>query len=543
MSDKYNHNKSNEVPKMNKAVIYSRVSTAEQAEKKKSLDSQEQYCRDFATKRDIEIDRVFREEGESAKTADRTQLIKLIEYCKTNKGKLRYVIVWKVDRFARRTEDHLALKALLLKLGIQLLSATEPIENSNTGKLMETILAGFAEFDNDVRSERCSNGMKARLEEGGWVHVAPIGYRNYKDSLRRPTLKPDESSVKVAAFLREFCKGLYTQKQAVQLAHQFGVRTKNNKPMSANGVYKMLRNPVYAGLITGKMLEHSVKGLHEPLITEDEFNTIAQILEGKRKTIRPETRGRPDWPLRRLLLCDKCRHPLTGSASKGRTKHYPKYHCTQCRGGGMSADREKVHGEFQALLERVKPSPYTLKLFKEIVMRRWHLEHLEAQSKRRKIDEEIKTLEDRRQTVIDKNLDGAIDDEMMREQVERIGVRTAELRLTRSDIMEGELEKEIVVDTAIGFISDAGSFWRNANIDNKQRFQRMIFPEGISYKFANGFGTAVMGACYEELNLIEAEITRHAESKKPQHEAESLLVVPRGFEPLISSVRGRHPNR
>ena len=249
---------------MGNTVIYTRVSTAEQAENKQSLDTQETSCRDFAARHDLEIDKVFREEGESAKTADRTQLLKMIDYCKEHKGEVKCVLVYKVDRFARRAEDHLMLKALFTKLGVQLLSATEPIEGSNTGRLMETILAGFAEFDNGVRAERSGNGMRARLEEGGWVHIAPTGWRNVKDELKRPTIEPDDNTAPmVKRLLREFLKGTYTPTEAVRLARKFGLKDKRGeKPIAQNTVYKILRSPLNAGLVHGKSLKEMKRGLH-----------------------------------------------------------------------------------------------------------------------------------------------------------------------------------------------------------------------------------------------------------------------------------------
>jgi hypothetical protein len=55
------------------------------------------------------------------------------------------------QRFARDKYDHFALRSLLKSLGISLRSATEPIDDTSTGKLMEGVLAAFAQFDNDVR--------------------------------------------------------------------------------------------------------------------------------------------------------------------------------------------------------------------------------------------------------------------------------------------------------------------------------------------------------------------------------------------------------
>jgi hypothetical protein len=45
-------------------------------------------------------------------------------------------------------------------------------------KLIEGVLAAFAQFDNDCLSDRTRAGMKASLELGRWVFLAPLGYIN-----------------------------------------------------------------------------------------------------------------------------------------------------------------------------------------------------------------------------------------------------------------------------------------------------------------------------------------------------------------------------
>ena len=64
------------------------------------------------------------------------------------------IVKSRLTRFAREKYDHFALRAFLKSLGVSLRSATEPIDDTSTGKLMEGVLAAFAQFDNDVRSER-----------------------------------------------------------------------------------------------------------------------------------------------------------------------------------------------------------------------------------------------------------------------------------------------------------------------------------------------------------------------------------------------------
>ncbi len=64
------------------------------------------------------------------------------------------MIVWNIDRFARNVADHFSVKATLMKYGLHIVSVTEPINAKPEGKLMETILAGFAQFDNGIRAMR-----------------------------------------------------------------------------------------------------------------------------------------------------------------------------------------------------------------------------------------------------------------------------------------------------------------------------------------------------------------------------------------------------
>jgi DNA invertase Pin-like site-specific DNA recombinase len=68
------------------AIIYVRVSTAEQAEFGYSLKTQEEMCVNFAKSQKYNVLKVFVEKGESAKTLNRTALKELLEYARTNKN-------------------------------------------------------------------------------------------------------------------------------------------------------------------------------------------------------------------------------------------------------------------------------------------------------------------------------------------------------------------------------------------------------------------------------------------------------------------------
>ena len=103
------------LPDMVGAVIYVRVSTKEQTENL-SLPTQLKACEEYCEHQGFKVLARFREEGESAKTADRTELQKLLQFCRINKGKVYFVVVFNLTRFAREKYDHFALRAHLKSL-------------------------------------------------------------------------------------------------------------------------------------------------------------------------------------------------------------------------------------------------------------------------------------------------------------------------------------------------------------------------------------------------------------------------------------------
>src|SRR6266576_3475444 len=182
------------------AVTYIRVSTKEQTENL-SLSTQLKACEEYCERQGFQVLARFREEGESAKTADRTELQKLLQYCRTNTGRVQFVVVFNLTRFAREKYDHFALRAHLKSLGISLRSATEPIDDTSTGKLMEGVLAAFAQFDNDVRSDRTRAGMRAALELGRWVFLAPLGYMNaHRTTGQKPGARSRTRAARTTSF-------------------------------------------------------------------------------------------------------------------------------------------------------------------------------------------------------------------------------------------------------------------------------------------------------------------------------------------------------
>lgn len=513
-------NVANNEGKRLKAIIYCRVSTKEQAEEGLSLQNQEKACIDYANNKGFDRDKIFIEEGESAKTQFRTQLLELLSYCKENAGKIDALIVWKLDRFSRQTSDHFALKATLAKYGVRIYSVTEPIDNSPQGQLMETVLAGFAQFDNDIRSERSKIGMRDRLNEGRWVWKAPIGYVNSKDALGNPTIIADEVNSKIITQLFEdFSKGVYTQVAIWQMATKRGLKRKNGKPLSKQTISKILTNQIYAGYIYNPWTTELIKGVHRPLVDEKVFYKCQAILKGKTPSVAPRLRNNPTFPLRGFVKCGSCGKPLTGSKPRGRTKSYEYYHCYHCK-GQKNVQKKQMEKDFIKLLAKVKPSKKYIKTFQMVVLDTYKAKYAELNSARFTAEKELAVLENNKRRLVTKFASGDIGKAEYEIALDDIKNEITIKNIAINETIIEEYNVEGILNYGEEFMEDVPKLWKDVDIDQQQRFQQLIFPEGLTYG-SDGFivGTFVLSPVYAIIGTSNGK--------------KSTMVVPRGVEPLL----------
>ena len=159
------------------------------------------------------------------------------------------MVVYNLTRFAREKYDHFALRTHLQSLGISLRSATEPIDDTSTGKLMEGVLAAFAQFDNDVRSDRTRAGMRAALELGRWTFPAPLGYLNAPKWSKTSLIYDPERGPLVRRAFEDLATGNYTKQEVIARATDAGLRSRKGLRLSPQSFGQMMRNPIYVGRV------------------------------------------------------------------------------------------------------------------------------------------------------------------------------------------------------------------------------------------------------------------------------------------------------
>ncbi len=494
-----------------KALIYCRVSTKEQAELGYSLAVQERECRKFAEGQGLDIGKVFIERGESAKTQDRTELQKLIKYAVENKKDLSSLIIWKYDRLARNLSDQMELVKNFSSLGIRILSVTENNEDNSVGKLMRNIIGSFAQYENDIRSERTKKAMMQSILQGRWCWKAPAGYTHSRDNTNKPLLVPlrDHGNIVEAFELAE--KGLYKQTEIVEKLRQKGTKT-----ITKSLLNKVLRNPLYAGLIKVDWFPDYIDAIHKPIISKETFFRVQMLLDGKRPSIISKRRNHPDFPLRNFIRCPKCGQKLTGGWSTGRRGgRYAYYHC-RTKGCSLNVKKAVLESKFCDYLITFQPNPDVISLFEAVVLDVWKQKQTDQIKEEARLEKQMKDLEQTKNRLDELIIKGVLDEETYKTKVEAI---KNDITVKRIEINETKIELDDIescLNFCKYFLSNIANLWETADLNLKQRFQTLIFPEKIYYD-EKKFRTTATALIFKQMQDFST--------------GECGLVGPRGFEP------------
>lgn len=494
-------------------IIYCRVSSKDQVDGT-SLGSQEKFCLEYAQRNEIKILKTYIERGESAKTANRTEFNNALAFCRDKKNKVSFFIVYKIDRFARNQDDHVTVRAMLRLVKTELRSVTEAIDESPIGRAMEGVLSVFAEFDNNVRTERTKQGMLERIKQGIWVWQSPLGYyRPYKGSNITP--EPNRSDLVRLGF-EEYSKGTYTYKKITEFLIERGLRTRQGKNPSVSFMQKLLTNPIYYGHIS---VWGGHKGIFEPLIPESLFLKCQPDYMSSAHA-SPRSANNPLFPLRKIAVCEECEKSFTGSTSVNRHgSKYPYYHhqhagCNK----GKSIPKESFEQLFVECLDAVTPNANYEKLFKAIVLDEWQNSYKKIDNDNAQIRRDITSLEAERQKIFDFHRAGKYTDDDLFEQKKIINDKIAQKHALIQDKRDEEFEMEEMLDYCFSYVRTIAKSWIRADYPTKLRLQKLTFDGSIKYD-GEKFGTPDLRLLYAINQLCGAD--------------KSSLVAPRGIGPLL----------
>ncbi len=484
-----------------RAIIYLRVSTEEQVDNF-SLDTQEDICRKEAEKRGYEIIEVFREEGRSAKTIlGRPVLISLLEYCRKNKNKIQAVFVYRIDRVSRQTADYLTIRKKLAEYNIEIISSTEPTGDSPTEKLVETILAGFAQLDNDIRSERAKNGLKARFMSGLLSCKPPLGYMLQAGY----AVKDPKTWDKVKAAWDLMATGTKSLSQIADVMNESGLREVHGKKeykLRCQSTGRIFRHKFYMGVLASDKYPSEARGQHVPMITEEQFYKVQAYIDSRNPNKEALSAKRnfenENFPLRRVITCGKCGMGLTGGWSTGKMGvKYPYYWCaSKCNYKCIRvSDVEEL---LLGILKQITPSKECYNLFIDFIYKAYY-ERLSRLTKiKQEADREIDNLKLLRKSLIEKNLSGVYSDEIFKEQNAMIEDKMTKALIAKDDATLDKYNIDKVTSFIKTILADLGETYKRSNIKQVKVLLSLVFPKRLIWNY-NGTLDYAISPIYQSI--------------------------------------------
>ena len=361
-----------------KAVIYARYSSDNQREE--SIDAQVRACREYAVKLNMEVVGEYIDHALSATSDDRPEFLRMVDDS-TGAG-WSYVIVHKLDRFARNRYDAAIYRKRLRLNGARLVSVLENLDDSPESSILESVLEGMAEYYSRNLSREVKKGLKEnalqRRTTGG---KPPLGYD--LDSDGHYIINEEEAKAVRLIFLW-YLRGNGYKSIAQQLA-DMGIRTKRGSLFSPISVHDIIRNEKYMGLLVyrkyarneaGKFDRHrrtniledqsliSIPGGIPAIVSPEDWEAANSSMDTKSRKGR--TKAKRVYLLSGLIFCGECGSsmPANGSTPTG-SMYYcgnkkrkqgctmPAVACHRAEAAVIAALKEHILG--QGVLDRLLP--------------------------------------------------------------------------------------------------------------------------------------------------------------------------------------------
>lgn len=489
---------------LKRAIIYLRVSTEEQVDNF-SLETQERICVQEAERRGMEVIQFFREEGRSAKNiTGRPVLMEMLEFCRKNKKTIDTLIVYRLDRLSRQVGDFLNIKKRLVEYQIALISTSEPTGNSPTEKFIETMLASFAQMDNDVKSERTKNGLRARFLAGLTSGTPPLGYKSENGYV----VKDPETWDKVKEAWELMGTGSKTLREMTDLMNKWGIRQKCHKKENIiipQSLSRMFRNKYYMGILTSEKYPEEVRGQHLPMVTQELFYRVQAVIDGRNTNIHtPIARRNIDnveFPLRRIVKCGVCDNPVTGGWSKGKKARYAYYRCQKgCKVPSINA--YKINNAALQFLSSIAPTKQALDAFIALLRRTYYQRVAQLQKRKEQADIELKRLYEMRQSLIQKNLSGVYSDEIFKEQNKLIEEQIAAVQITKDDALLSKYNLEAIVKFMKDKFANLPQTYQMSSLSQIRVLLCSIAPSGLVWSYPGYYNTRI-SPIYQSIRMFE----------------------------------------
>ncbi|WP_335974089.1 recombinase family protein [Gaetbulibacter jejuensis] len=517
---------------MKNVIIYSRVSTDEQAQQGYSLEYQEETITRYCQIRGYNILASFREDF-SAKDFRRPQwkgILSLVKASNKTSNPIDAIVILRVDRFSRNLILSFSETAKLSALGCQVEFVEGQVDETNPEAiLIQAISYALPEIENKKISRRTQEGTRKARLNGCYTGRAPIGYKHVRingDS----TLEFNHDAPIVREAFEKMAAGINTADEIRRWMNSKGVKiSKSNFP-------NLIRNITYSGKLLVKKLGEQpqmiVPGMHPAIISEELFSAANDALNGRVRKMDFKSDKTNLYPLKGHLYCKKHQRTLSAYASTGRKG--VKYHYYICTKPHVKCDRYPVdvlHEKVEKILSKIQFSAKIVGTYRHVLKRTFESDSTNRKSSIRNLMIEIEKLSKRREFINDEYMDGKLSSEDYQELKNSINSKLFELKNQLDELNKQTSPFNEYVDKQIPMLENLVEYYRSVDGKTKNRILGCIFSEKLV--FEDGKVATIKFTKPIQLLLNASKGLEKLENKKEvENDLFLNLVAGTGLEPV-----------
>lgn len=394
---------------MQKALIYCRVSTEEQANEGYSLDAQQKLCSKFAEENGYQVSEVFRDEGKSGTNLNRPALQSLLSKCQEDRS-IKAVIIQDTDRLARNAQNHLYIRMFLKKAGIQFISVSQPmINDSAEGNMIDTILASVNQFQSDQNSQKTKKGLQEKFEQGYWPGWAPLGYLNREVNGQKIAVPDPNKWNLLKSGFKMYLTGNYSVVEIAETLYKKGLLSKTGVKIPYSIMTHILKNPFYAGIMKWNGQEKI--GKHQAMISSEEHRQIVTIMDSH--NYHACRKRKHNFLLRGFVFCDICGQRYTADRHRA-NKISDYYHCSarsiQHSNKNQNVKTDILEKQVENLFKGIEFNKEFISLVIEKVKKFYQEKRKDDELRKRVLLNKKMDVEEKRKTAEEKLIAGTLSD-------------------------------------------------------------------------------------------------------------------------------------
>ena len=303
---------------METAVIYARFSSHRQTEQ--SIEGQLHVCYEYAQRKGIRIVGEYIDRALTGRSDDRPDFQRMIS--DSRKKAFDYVLVYKLDRFARNRYDSAIYKHKLKQNGVKVLSAMENIGDNPESIILEAVLEASAEYYSVDLSQKIKRGRRESASKGKYIGGSlPIGYYSENGKI----LIDEKTAPLIQEIFRRYAAG-ESKKEIIDDLNARGYRNSNGKPYGPTAFQRALRCEKYIGILD--QCDTRLENGCPALIDRETFEKVQQRLDQNQQQ-PAHNKAKIRYLLSGKVYCGLCGESMIGVSGRSKTgdMHY-YYTCT-----------------------------------------------------------------------------------------------------------------------------------------------------------------------------------------------------------------------